>query len=117
MEQLAPRYQALKRHEASSCAPELWKYCDEASFADVWTFLSNLFSCRCASATAGEYQRPPLVTSSSGPKDVGPRQRQEALLYDTDIIATRKGETEVVAHDGRGFRFFAATRDFNDHIF
>jgi hypothetical protein len=34
-------------------------------------------------------------------------------MYDTYIIETRKGAAGIVVRDGRGFRFFAATRDFN----
>jgi hypothetical protein len=34
-------------------------------------------------------------------------------MYDTYIIETRKGAAGIVVRDGRGFRFFAATHDFN----
>jgi hypothetical protein len=34
-------------------------------------------------------------------------------MNDTYIIETRKGAAGIVVRDGRGFRFFAATRDFN----
>ena len=35
-------------------------------------------------------------------------------MYNTYIIETRKGTAGIVVRDGRGFRFFAATQDFND---
>ena len=34
-------------------------------------------------------------------------------MSDTYIIETRDGAAGIVVRDGRGFRFFAATRDFN----
>ena len=34
-------------------------------------------------------------------------------MYDTYIIETRKGAAGIVVRDGRGFRFFAATHEFN----
>jgi hypothetical protein len=34
-------------------------------------------------------------------------------MYDTYIIETRKGAAGIVVRDGDGFRFFAATHDFN----
>jgi hypothetical protein len=34
-------------------------------------------------------------------------------MYDTYIVETRKGAAGIVVRDGRGFRFFAATHDFN----
>jgi hypothetical protein len=34
-------------------------------------------------------------------------------MHDTYIIETRKGAAGIVVRDGRGFRFFAATRDFH----
>jgi hypothetical protein len=34
-------------------------------------------------------------------------------MYDTYIIETRKGAAGIVVRDGHGFRFFAATHDFN----
>jgi hypothetical protein len=34
-------------------------------------------------------------------------------MYDTYIIETRKGAAGIVVRDGRSFRFFAATHDFN----
>lgn len=34
-------------------------------------------------------------------------------MYDTYIIETPKGAAGIVVRDGRGFRFFAATHDFN----
>jgi hypothetical protein len=34
-------------------------------------------------------------------------------MYDTYIIETRKGAAGIVVRDGRSFRFFTATRDFN----
>ncbi len=34
-------------------------------------------------------------------------------MSDTYIIETRKGAAGIVVRDGRGFRFFAAARDFN----
>ncbi len=34
-------------------------------------------------------------------------------MNDTYIIETRKGAAGIVVRDGRGFRFFAATHDFN----
>ena len=34
-------------------------------------------------------------------------------MYDTYIIETRKGAAGIVVRDGGGFRFFAATNDFN----
>jgi hypothetical protein len=34
-------------------------------------------------------------------------------MYDTYIIETRKGAAGIVVRDGRRFRFFAATHDFN----
>ena len=34
-------------------------------------------------------------------------------MYDTYIIETHKGAAGIVVRDGQGFRFFAATRDFN----
>jgi hypothetical protein len=35
------------------------------------------------------------------------------FMSDTYIIETRKGAAGIVVHDRRGFRFFAATHDFN----
>jgi hypothetical protein len=34
-------------------------------------------------------------------------------MFDSYVIETRKGAAGIVVRDGRGFRFFAATRDFN----
>jgi hypothetical protein len=34
-------------------------------------------------------------------------------MSDTYIIETRKGAAGIVVRDGGGFRFFAATNDFN----
>jgi hypothetical protein len=39
--------------------------------------------------------------------------RQETFMSDTYIIETRDGAAGIVVRDGRGFRFFAATHDFN----
>jgi hypothetical protein len=42
------------------------------------------------------------------------------FMYDTYIIKTRKGPAGIVVRNGRGFRYFAATRDFThleDHLF
>jgi hypothetical protein len=36
-------------------------------------------------------------------------------MYDTYIVETRKGAAGIVVRDGSGFRFFAATHDF-DHL-
>jgi hypothetical protein len=42
-----------------------------------------------------------------------PKPAAGAFMYDTYIIETRKGAAGVVVRDGHGFRFFAATHDFN----
>jgi hypothetical protein len=34
-------------------------------------------------------------------------------MFDSYVIETRKGAAGIVVRDGRGFRFFAATRDFD----
>ena len=33
-------------------------------------------------------------------------------MFDSYVIEARKGAAGIVVRDGRGFRFFAATRDF-----
>ena len=34
-------------------------------------------------------------------------------MFDSYVIETHKGAAGIVVRDGHGFRFFAATRDFN----
>jgi hypothetical protein len=36
-----------------------------------------------------------------------------AFMFDSYVIETRKGAAGIVVRDGRGFRFFAATRHFS----
>jgi hypothetical protein len=61
------------------------------------------------------FSQAPLITdscslgSSSKPADAGGRSLYVRLI----CLETRKGAAGIVVRDGRGFRFFAATRDFS----
>jgi hypothetical protein len=118
MEQLAPRHQTLKRHEAFSWAPSSTGVCDDVSPYDVWRFpFGPLLLLPCigrdrrvfaAAAPLIIVFMQPLV-----PKRAGQRPAAGAFMYDTYIIETRKGAAGIVVRDGSGFRFFAASHAFN----
>jgi hypothetical protein len=115
MEQLAPRDQSLKRHEASSWAPLQRSVCDDVSSYDVWFLFGRLLLPPRIDRDWRVFAQTPLITGSCSPwppKQSRPMPAAGAFMFDSYVIETRKGAAGIVVRDGRGFRFFAATRDF-----
>jgi hypothetical protein len=117
MEQLAPRHQSLKRHEASSWAPSSTGVYDDVSPYDVWKFsFGPLLLPPCIGRDRRVFAATPLIIvfmQPLVPKRAGQSPAAGAFMYDTYIIETRKGAAGIVVRDGSGFRFFAASHAFN----
>jgi hypothetical protein len=115
MEQPAPRDQSLKRHDASSWAPLQRSVCDDVSSYDVWFLFGRLLLPPRIDRDRRVFAQTPLIIGSCSPWNPQAGRLVPAagvFMFDSYVIETRKGAAGIVVRDGRGFRFFAATRDF-----
>ena len=115
MEQLAPRHQVLKRHEASSWAPRDWRRHDGAhcrthfSLQRYFLLPPRLGCDRRVSFPARLTAALTLAHLTGTAAEAGGR----IFMSDSFIIEVRSEAAGIVVRDGGGFRFYAASRAFD----